>query len=121
MLNAGSERVLVPSLTVIVMPSCEPTWSAGGVPQSRPVFLLNQVHRGLLLIENVNVSPSASTVRGLNVYSWSTTAAVEGAPLICGALPEAWLNEVVSASTMPSPRAQFFRVMPTRVLPRPFI
>jgi len=39
---------------------------AVGVPCSRPVVVLNVAHAGLLVIENVNESPSGSLAVGWN-------------------------------------------------------
>ena len=44
-----------------------PTFALLGVPDSRPVVVLNTSQLGLFWIENVSVSPSASAVVALEV------------------------------------------------------
>ena len=64
MLKAANEVVVFPSLTLITMLLNVPTLLAVGVPCSRPVVVLNVAHDGAFVIENVNVSPSASLAVG---------------------------------------------------------
>jgi len=64
--KAGSDADALPSLTPITMPLFVPTSLAAGVPCNRPVVVLNVAHAGLLVIENVNESPSGSLAVGWN-------------------------------------------------------
>jgi hypothetical protein len=62
--NAGSETVLFPSETEIVMFEyvfAEPT---GGVPLRRPELALNEAQEGRFATRNVSVSPSGSLAVG---------------------------------------------------------
>lgn len=64
MLNAGSDAVCAPSLTLMMMPVAEPTSAAPGVPTSWPVVAMNVAHPGLLAIEKVSPLPEASEALG---------------------------------------------------------
>jgi hypothetical protein len=57
---------VLPSLTLIAMFRVDPTSPALGVPVSEPVVVLNVAQLGLLEIENVRASPSASFALGWN-------------------------------------------------------
>jgi hypothetical protein len=61
----SSDRDAVPSLTRILMLGNTPTLLFVGVPESTPVLELNESQPGLLAIENLSVSPSASFAVGL--------------------------------------------------------
>ena len=60
--KAGSEAVVLPSLTVMTMLAC--VAAVVGVPLSAPVDVLKLAHVGLLLMLKVSVSPSASFADG---------------------------------------------------------
>src|SRR5690606_1600888 len=83
--NCGSEAVDSPSLTLIRIFACVPTCAEPGVPSSRPVFVSNDAHDGLLAIENVSASPSESLAVGANAYGSPSVAVVAGEPEIVGA------------------------------------
>jgi len=85
MLNAGSVTRLVPSLTPITMPLYAPTWAVVGVPDRRPVVVLNAAHEGLFCTEYVSVAPSGSDAVGWKVYCAPAVTAVAGVPEIVGA------------------------------------
>src|SRR5690606_37370290 len=94
--NAGSEAVVLPSLTLIRMFECVPTCADPGVPCSRPVAPSNDAHDGRLAIENVRSSPSGSLAVGAKAYASPTVAAVAGVPEIVGArLPGAAAATVI--------------------------
>jgi hypothetical protein len=73
-----------------------------GVPDSRPVVLLNVAHEGWFQIPNEMVSPSASVAVGVNEYGVPTTAVVGGVPEIVGTAAYALLaiNAATSAKTI---------------------
>jgi hypothetical protein len=84
MLNAGSIVEDTPSVTMIMMDENVPV--ALGVPDSRPVLVLNVAHAGLLRMENVSVLPSGSLAVGWNEYAVPTVAVVIGVPEMVGDL-----------------------------------
>jgi hypothetical protein len=69
--NAGSEAVSVPSLTLILTFWYVPTSLASGVPWRRPVVVENDAHAGRFATSNVSVSSSASSAVGVNEYGLS--------------------------------------------------
>lgn len=85
-----------------------------GVPERRPVEVLNVAQVGLLEMLNVSLSPFASLAVGVNEYAVPTRAEVAGVPEIVGALfevevdPEAFAvieNGASPAKYLPSPTA----------------
>ena len=62
MLNDGSEAEDTPSVAMIMMYENVPV--AVGVPEIRPVEVLNVAHEGLLRMENVSALPSGSFAVG---------------------------------------------------------
>ena len=64
--KAGSETVLVPSVTLMVIPEVVPTFALDGVPLNCPVEVLKLAHEGLAAMENVSVWPSGSEAAGSN-------------------------------------------------------
>jgi hypothetical protein len=64
--KVGSEVVTLPSLTRIWMLEYVRTWELEGVPESRPVEVLNAAHVGLLETLNLSLSPLASLALGVN-------------------------------------------------------
>jgi hypothetical protein len=66
MANAGSETTVVPSLTLITIFEKVPTFALDGVPLSKPVVVLNEVHEGAPVIEKTKVFWSASAADGWN-------------------------------------------------------
>jgi len=87
--NAGSETLVVPSLTEMVMLLQVHMCSAFGVPDNLPVVEENEVNAGLLAIEKVSVLWSASEAVGVNDQTTPTVAVVTGVPEIFGAAAEA--------------------------------
>ena len=83
-LNAGSDAVRVPSLTVMTMPAVVPTSPAPGVPDSAPVLVLNAAHAGLFVMLKVSVLPSGSLAVGVNAYAFPGMTVIPGVPLIVG-------------------------------------
>src|SRR5215218_3143661 len=67
--NALSAVAAVPSLTEIAMFEYVPTLLAPGVPDNRPVLVLNVAHAGLFWMLNASVSPSASAAVGMKLYA----------------------------------------------------
>lgn len=63
--KAGSVAVAFPSVTRMTMFEC--VASSVGVPERRPVSVLNVAQIGLFSIWKVSVSPSASLAAGVNV------------------------------------------------------
>ena len=57
-----------------------------GVPDKRPVVVLNVAQVGLFAIENVSAFPSGSEALGWNAYAWSAVADVGGVPDMTGGL-----------------------------------
>ena len=102
--NAGSDTVAAPSLTRMMMLLAVP--AAVGVPDKRPVAVLNVSQLGRLSIVHASVSPFASLAVGWKTYCAPTVAAVGGVPLIVGAVFAAALtvieNELSDALTLPS-------------------
>jgi hypothetical protein len=80
--NAGSEVVAVPSLTLMVMFAKVP--AAVGVPCSRPVLAVNVAHAGRFAIRNVKGSLFGSLAVGVNEYCVPTCPDVGGVPEIVG-------------------------------------
>ena len=64
--NAGNDAVAAPSLTEITMPANAPVVPVGGVPESRPVVVLNDAQPGIPVTPKVSVLPSASLAVGTN-------------------------------------------------------
>ncbi len=64
--NAGSDTVLVPSLTRMVTLAYVPTCELVGVPDRRPVVVLNDAHDGLLAMLKVRVLRFGSLADGVN-------------------------------------------------------
>ena len=60
-----------------------------GVPESRPVVVLNTAQLGLFWMENVTGLPSGSLAFGWKKYHVPTGAVVAGVPLIVGAAAKA--------------------------------
>src|SRR5262245_16167612 len=81
--KAGSEALMLPSLTLIVMP--EVVLTVDGVPQSRPVVASKLAQVGLLAIENVSGLLSGSLAVGRKEYAVPTVTEVLGVPEIVGA------------------------------------
>src|SRR5688500_17122743 len=65
--NAGSDTVSLVSVTEITMPEYTPAAAACGVPDSRPVPVLNVAQLGKFWMLYVSVSPSASAPLGWKV------------------------------------------------------
>jgi hypothetical protein len=65
--NGLNAVLAAPSLTEIEMFEYVPTSEAVGVPESRPVAVLNVAHAGLFWIVNASVSPSASAALGVKL------------------------------------------------------
>ena len=84
--NAGSDTRLVPSLTEMMMLENVPAFADVGVPESRPVDVLNVAHDGAFWMLNVSVSPFGSEAVGWKLYVAPTLAVVAGVPLMRGAL-----------------------------------
>jgi len=104
--KGASEALAVPSDTEIVTPlKVMPAKLLLGVPDKRPVVVLNVAQAGLLATENVSVFPSASVALGWKSYGWPAVTDVGGVPLITGArLPVTTLieNGTSEARAMPS-------------------
>jgi hypothetical protein len=64
--NALSEADARPSLTEITMFAYVPTCEVVGVPDKRPVDVLNDAQAGRFAMEYVSESPSASLPAGMN-------------------------------------------------------
>ena len=81
--NVGRrDAEVTPSVTMIMIEDAVP--AAVGVPESRPVDVLNVAQLGLLRMENVSVLPSGSFAVGWNEYAVPTVAFVAGVPVIVG-------------------------------------
>ena len=80
--NAGSEALAAPSLTLITMLAKLP--AAVGVPASRPVVVLNVAQLGRFAIAKVSVAPSGSLASGETAYAAPSVAVVGGGPEIVG-------------------------------------
>jgi hypothetical protein len=83
--KAANDADKVPSLTVITMLDVVPWLALVGVPDSRPVDVLNEAHEGLFAIEKDRVCPSGSEEVGVNEYAWPATILVAGVPAMTGA------------------------------------
>ena len=66
MRNGPTERVSLPSLTLIVMSIVSPTLLSPGVPVSAPLSSLNVAQVGLFSMVNSRKSSSASDACGVN-------------------------------------------------------
>jgi hypothetical protein len=82
MLNDGSEADVTPSVTTIRIDENVPV--DDGVPDRRPVDVLNVAQDGLLRTEKVSVRPSGSLAVGVKVYAVPTRAVVGGVPVMVG-------------------------------------
>ena len=74
MVNAGSEAVWAPSLTLMTIGLEVPTSVVAGVPLSLPVLASNAAQKGLPVTAKVSLLPLASDALGWNVYTSPTTA-----------------------------------------------
>jgi hypothetical protein len=86
MLNAGKLAVAAPSVTLIRMLECIPTFAIVGVPERAPVEASNEAHDGWFVIEKVSGSPFSSFAIGAKLYCVPGLTAVPGVPEIVGAL-----------------------------------
>jgi hypothetical protein len=68
------------------MPFVVPVLAAVGVPNSRPVELLNVAQVGRFAMLNVSVPPLTSLTLGVNEYCVPAVAVVGGMPVIVGGL-----------------------------------
>jgi hypothetical protein len=102
--NAGSEALAEPSLTLITMLVKVPTLL--GVPESRPVVVLNTAQLGLFWMENESVLPSASAAFGWKKYATPTIAPVGRMPLIVGAAANALSGASSTATNEIAERAK---------------
>jgi hypothetical protein len=84
--NAGNDADARPSLTLMPMFANEPTFAAPGVPERRPVAVLNVAHVGRFVMLNVNALFWASVADGWNTYCVPTIALVPGVPEMVGAV-----------------------------------
>jgi hypothetical protein len=82
--NALSAMLASPSLTEIAMFEYVPTSLAPGVPDNRPVLVLNVAHAGLFWMLNASVSPSASAALGTKLYALDAFTAAGAVPEIVG-------------------------------------
>jgi hypothetical protein len=64
MVNAASETLFLPSVTLILMLVKEPTLLLEGVPLRRPVVVLKAAQLGMPVIEKVSTPPLGSVVAG---------------------------------------------------------
>jgi hypothetical protein len=83
--KALSELLALPSLTEIVMFAYVPTSAGAGVPDSRPVLVLNVAQAGLFWTLNASVSPSASAAVGAKLYGLDAFTEGGAVPEIVGA------------------------------------
>jgi hypothetical protein len=67
--NTASDALSVPSLTDMTMFDVVPASPPAGVPESRPVAVLNVAHAGLFMMLNVSAWPDGSEPMGWNVYA----------------------------------------------------
>lgn len=81
--NAGSETLVLPSLTLITM--FEWVYAAVGVPFRLPFAVLKVAQDGLFEILKPSVSPSASVAVGVKLYALPACTEVAGVPLMVGA------------------------------------
>ena len=84
MLNAGSEALARPSLTLMTMLLNAPTFALVGVPLRRPVAVSKLAQLGRFWIVKPSVSLSASFAVGVNEYATPASTLVAGAPVIVG-------------------------------------
>src|SRR5688572_7794593 len=80
--KCGSDAELTPSVAMIMIDAKVP--AAVGVPERRPVDVLNVAQDGRLRMENVSALPSGSRAVGWKEYAVPTLAVVGGVPEICG-------------------------------------
>jgi hypothetical protein len=64
--NAGSETLVVPSVTLITMFASVPASALEGVPASAPVWALKLAQEGMFAIEKTSASPFPSAPVGVN-------------------------------------------------------
>ncbi len=83
--GASDTPAASPSLTVMTMPLNVPTFWLVGVPDRRPVPVLNVAQLGMFAIVKPSVSLSASAALGVNEYAVPAVTLVGGVPLIVGA------------------------------------
>jgi hypothetical protein len=83
--GASDTPAASPSLTLMTMPLNVPTFWLVGVPDSRPVPVLNVAQLGMFAIVKPSVSLSASAALGVNEYAVPAVTLVGGVPLIVGA------------------------------------
>ncbi len=83
--NAGSEADAVPSDTEMMMFANVAMSVSAGVPESRPVAVLNVAQAGRFWMLNVSVLPSGSLALGWNEYGVSTLIDSSGVPEMVGA------------------------------------
>ena len=74
-----------PSLALMTMFEYVATFAVEGVPDSRPVDVLNVAQEGRFAIENVSVSPSGSVAVGWKLYAAPAITEGAGVPEIVGA------------------------------------
>jgi hypothetical protein len=84
MANTGNAAEAEPSETEMTTLPYGPTSLAAGVPERRPVVVLNEAQVGLLAIENESACPSGSDAVGWNEYAWPAVTLVAGVPLMTG-------------------------------------
>jgi hypothetical protein len=65
--NAGSETLVMPSLTPMMMFAYVPAEVLAGVPDRVPVLVLKLAQAGMFVTLNVNLSPSESLAVGVKV------------------------------------------------------
>ena len=85
-LNDGSSTDKVPSDTAIIISEKLPTSSFVGVPDKVPVEVSKLAQLGLLVIENVRLSPTSTSLAiGIKLYAESSSIEVAGVPEMLGA------------------------------------
>ena len=112
--KGASEALAVPSDTEIVTPlKVMPAKLLLGVPDKRPVVVLNAAQAGLLAIENVSAFPSGSEALGWNAYGWPAVTDVGGVPLMTGAwLPVATVIEKGARAALAVPSDTEIAMLP---------
>src|SRR5687767_6917653 len=93
----GSEVVAMPSVTEMMMLDVLPTLDEVGVPESRPVEVLNVAQLGRFWIENCSELPSGSLATGVKLYALPAVTLVAGVPVMVGAR---FVGGVVGALTV---------------------
>src|SRR5262245_11111144 len=102
--NAGSDTLVVPSVTLMTMLLQVRACEADGVPHTWPVVDENDAKPGLFTIENVSLLPSASVALGVNDHATPTVPVVAGVPVILGAAAEAvWVLSIENRSRASAP------------------